>query len=71
MLGGGGGLGSYVLKGPHGKTPVCARIVPNETHLSGVVESSNTVDKLPDCGSEHGADSYLLESKSPHPSYDG
>ena len=55
-----GGLSSYVLKGPHGKTPVCARVVPNETHLSGVVESSDTVDKPTDCGSEHGGDSYLL-----------
>ena len=55
-----GGLSSYVLEGPHGKTPVCARVVPNETHLSGVVESSDTVDKMPDCGSEHGGDSYLL-----------
>ena len=57
---GGGGLSSYVLEGPHGKTPVCARVVPNETHLSGVVESSDPVDKMPDCGSEHGGDSYLL-----------
>ena len=55
-----GGLSSYVLEGPHGKTPVCARVVPNGTHLSGVVESSDTVDKPPDCGSEHGGDSYLL-----------
>ena len=55
-----GGLSSYVLEGPHEKTPVCARVVPNETHLSGVVESSDTVDKPPDCGSEHGGDSYLL-----------
>ena len=55
-----GGLSSYVLEGPHGKTPVCARVVPDETHLSGVVESSDTVDKPPDCGSEHGGDSYLL-----------
>ena len=59
-----GGLSSYVLKGPHGKTPVCARVVPNETHLSGVVESSDTVDKPPDCGSEHGGGFIFVVSVS-------
>ena len=34
--------------------------LPNETHLSSVVESSDTVDKPADCGSEHSGDSYLL-----------
>ena len=31
-----------------------------DTHISDVVESSDTVDKPPDCGSAHDGDSYLL-----------
>ena len=54
------GISFYSLTGPHGKTWVCAKAVSNAMHLSGVVESGATTNKIPDCGMENSTDSYLL-----------
>ena len=42
-----------------GKTRVCAKVVPDTTHLSGIVESNTTTEK-PGYGFEQGKDSHLL-----------